>query len=289
MMMSVNDLTVDASELPLDQPMKIAVTPFEASPTAPAPAVADWQEWALLAPFLQQQFGELEGKFAQGFKGFVPEVCGSNTPSTSASLSPRLDSLSGSPPSAAPAPPPGLAQSAPPGVFFPTFRPPPGLPHPPQQLVGVGMGVHASPEKGTGGEAASTEWCIQHVFAKLKGSCGFALVSPSLQVGGCTDLRMHLLPGQAWAASQRSRKSASTKSRDPDVSAPVNGAVRLKFDGCGKDARLEFYLFVGPVRQGPFVCDFAERAVHEIPLSVNWCKHLEVGGQNLSLRLQIIG
>jgi len=284
MMMSVNDLTVDASELPLDQPMKIAVTPFEASPTAPAPAVADWQEWALLAPFLQQQFGELEGKFAQGFKG-----CGSNTPSTSASLSPRLDSLCGSPPSAALAPPPGLAQSAPPGVFFPTFRPPPGLPHPSQQLAGVGMDVHAAPEKDSCDEAASTEWCIQNVFAKLKASCGFALISPSLQVGGCTDLRMHLLPGQAWAASQRSRKSASTKSRDFDVSAPVNGGVRLKFDGCGEGARLEFYLFVGPVRQGPFVCDSAERAVHEIPLSVNWLKHLEVGGQNLSLRLQIVG
>mmetsp|Transcript_104742 Transcript_104742/g.301128 ORF Transcript_104742/g.301128 Transcript_104742/m.301128 type:complete len:287 (-) Transcript_104742:372-1232(-) len=286
MVMSMNALTVDASELPMK------VTPFEASTTAPAPhpAVVDWQEWALLAPFLQQQFGELEGKFAQGFKGFVPEVCGSNTPSTSASLSPRLDSLCGSPPSAAPAHRPGLAQSAPPGVFFPTFRPPPGLPHPPQQLVGVGMDVHAAPEKETCDEAASTEWCIQNVFAKLKASsCGFALVSPSLQVGGCTDLRMHFLPGQAWAASQRSRKSASTKSRDSDVSAPVNGAVRLKFDGCGEGPRLEFYLFVGPVRQGPFVCDFAERPVHEIPLSVNWRKHLEVGGQNLSLRLQIVG
>mmetsp|Transcript_176930 Transcript_176930/g.567436 ORF Transcript_176930/g.567436 Transcript_176930/m.567436 type:complete len:281 (+) Transcript_176930:111-953(+) len=280
MIMSVNALTVDGSELPLDQSMKITATfPFEASPTAPA--VADW---ALLAPFLQQQFGELEGKFAQGFKG-----CGSNTPSTSASLSPRLDSLCGSPPSAAPAPPPGLALSAPPGVFFPTFRPPLGLPHPHQRLASVGMDVHAAPEKETCDEAASTEWCIQNVFAKLKGGCGFALISPSLQVGGCTDLRIHLLPGQAWAASQRSRKSASTKSRDSDVSAPVNGAVRLKFDGCGEGPRLEFYLFVGPVRQGPFVCDFAERPVHEIPLSVNWRKHLEVGGQNLSLRLQIVG
>jgi len=307
--MAVNSLTLDAPDMPLNQPMKITIT----CPSQATHAAADW---AFLAPFLQQQFGELHGKFAHGFEGcttadFVQEACGMSTPSTSASLSPRFDSLCSSPPRspAALMPPPGLAgifkvpatpsappgifvapsiPSAPPGIFLPAFRPPPGLPHPLQQLAGVGVDASDRPDRDAYDKMSSTEWCIQGVFKKLKSSCGCPLVSPPWKVAGCDDLRVHFLPGQAWAASQRSHKGLGSKFLESETSAPVNGLLRLKLDGCGEGVRIKFCLFVGPVRQGPFECDFSERAVHEIPLNMNWCKHLEVGGQNLRLRLQLI-
>mmetsp|Transcript_52911 Transcript_52911/g.134220 ORF Transcript_52911/g.134220 Transcript_52911/m.134220 type:complete len:312 (-) Transcript_52911:433-1368(-) len=310
--MAVISLTLDAPDMPLNQPMKITIT----SPSQATHAAADW---ALLAPFLQQQFGELHGKFAQGFEGcttadFVQEACGMSTPSTSASLSPRFDSLCSSPPRSpaglmptpglAPSAPPGIFKvpatpsappgifvapsipSAPPGIFLPAFRPPPGLPHPLQQSAGVGVDTSDKPDRDAYDKKSSIEWCIQGVFKKLKSSCGCPLVSPPWNVAGCDDLRVHFLPGQAWAASQRSHKGS--KFLESETSAPVNGLLRLKLDGRGEGVRIKFCLFVGPVRQGPFECDFAERAVHEIPLNMNWSKHLEVDGQNLRLRLQLI-
>eukprot|EP00444_Apocalathium_aciculiferum_P063035 CAMPEP_0183603920 /NCGR_PEP_ID=MMETSP0371-20130417/181690_1 /TAXON_ID=268820 /ORGANISM="Peridinium aciculiferum, Strain PAER-2" /LENGTH=450 /DNA_ID=CAMNT_0025816017 /DNA_START=21 /DNA_END=1373 /DNA_ORIENTATION=- len=449
--MAVISLTLDAPDMPLNQPMKITIT----SPSQATHAAADW---ALLAPFLQQQFGELQGKFAQGFEGcttpdFDQEACGMSTPSTSASLSPRFDSLCSSPPRSpaglmptpglAPSAPPGIFKvpatpsappgifvapsipSAPPGIFLPAFRPPPGLPHPLQQMAGVGVDASDKPEREAYDKKSSTEWCVQGVFKKLRSSCGCAVVLPPLKVAGCDDLRVHFLPGQAWAAGQRSHMDLESKSRESETSTPFNGALRMKLDGCGegvrikfclfvapsipsappgiflpafrpppglphplqqsagvgvdtsdkpdRDAydkkssiewciqgvfkklksscgcplvsppwnvagcddlrvhflpgqawaasqrshkgskflesetsapvngllrlkldgrgegvRIKFCLFVGPVRQGPFECDFAERAVHEIPLNMNWSKHLEVDGQNLRLRLQLI-
>jgi len=309
--MAVNSLILDAPDMPLDQPMKITIT-------SPSQASHDWE---LLAPFLQQQFGEFQGKFAQGFAGcitpdFDQEACGMSTTSTSASLSPRLDSLCSSsprspaglmpPPGLAPPAPPGIFKapatpsappgifvapsipSAPPGIFLPAFRPPPGLPHPLQQLAGVGVDASDKPERQAYDKKSSTEWCVQGVFKKLRSSCGCAVVLPPLKVAGCDDLRVHFLPGQAWAAGQRSHMGLGSKSRESETSTPFNGALRLKLDGCGEGVRIKFCLFVGPVRQGPFECDFSERAVHEIPLNMNWCKHLEVGGQNLRLRLQLI-
>mmetsp|Transcript_128738 Transcript_128738/g.412415 ORF Transcript_128738/g.412415 Transcript_128738/m.412415 type:complete len:92 (+) Transcript_128738:582-857(+) len=53
------------------------------------------------------------------------------------------------------------------------------------------------------------------------------------------------------------------------MNEPINGALKLKLDGSGESVRLEFYLFVGLARQGPFVCDFEEKPVQEIAFDVN--------------------
>jgi len=147
-------------------------------------------------------------------------ACGSSTPSTSTSCSPR---------------------------------PPPGLRHP------LAFGAAGEAE---GEPSGSFDWCIQSIFHKLKTSCGCALVSPStLQIDKCANIRLLFAPGQVWSTnSRRGRKSNTAKHREGEMNEPINGALKLKLDGSGESVRLEFYLFVGLARQGPFVCDFENQS-----------------------------
>jgi len=115
-------------------------------------------------------------------------------------------------------------------------------------------------------------------------SAGFALVSPPLQLGDLSDVRLQFSPGEGWAASSRNPKSKVTNSR-PDGGAR-KGFVSLKLGNVACDETLTFYLFVGAMRQGPFECNFSEQAVHELQLKVDWRKHLEDG--SLPLRLQLV-
>jgi len=248
----------------------------------------------------------------------------STTPSTSAASSPRsvpLSPLLGLPPSSelasaafcsssgcAMAPPPGLSvplseedscPPPPPGLSCPArmellppaglcwlpFRPPPGLPHPtalPSPAPSAPAAADSSSQR--------VEWCIHHVFSKLKTSAGFALVSPPLQVGEIPDVRLHFAPGEAWAQSMRSRKGKKTEGKVEHGAAkgPMNGTLRLKIGDLGDAMPLKFNLFVGDVRQGPFECNFAERAVQEFQLEVDWRKHVEKKSESLCLGLEVL-
>jgi len=119
-------------------------------------------------------------------------------------------------------------------------------------------------------------------------SAGFALVSPALQLGDFADVRLQFSPGEGWAASGRNPKNKAKSTRPEGKARKVSehGTVSLKLGDAVCGETLTFYLFVGSMRQGPFECNFAERAVHDLQLSVDWRTHLEAGC--LLLRLQLV-
>lgn len=100
---------------------------------------------------------------------------------------------------------------------------------------------------------------------------------------------MQLSPGEGWAGSARNPKMKSKGTR-PEGRAREDlehGAVSIKWgDAVAQSQAVRFYLFVGTMRQGPFECNFAEQAVHELQLKVDWRKHLEAG--SLPLRLELM-
>jgi len=175
----------------------------------------------------------------------------------------------------------GHLVSPPPGLTLPAFRPPPGLPHPP---TGVPRTSQPLPTAAPAKSRASAEWRIQKVFSRLRVSAGFALVSPPLQLGDLADVRLQFSPGEGWAASARNPKSKMAKSGAKKDSE--HGTVSFKVGDAAHSDTVKFHVFVGSVRQGPFECNFAEQAVHEFQLSVDWRKHLEAG--SLPLRLQLV-
>jgi len=199
--------------------------------------------------------------------------------STGASSSPREELV---------LPPLGLAIPSriilPPLVSsLPVFQPPPGLPHPPN-----GVPRNSQPLPTAVPTEASVEWRIQKVFSRLKTSAGFALVSPPLQLGDISDVRLQFSPGEGWAASARNPKSKATHMRPEGKSKgrkdSEHGTVSLKLGDAARGETLKCYLFVGRMRQGPFECNFAEQVVHELQLKVDWRKYLEAGSLPLCLQ-----
>jgi len=135
----------------------------------------------------------------------------------------------------------------------------------------------------------TAEWRIQKVFSKLRVSAGFALVSPPLQLGDFSGVRLQLSPGEGWAGSARNPKNKAKAVRPENKAreGSEHGTLSIKLgDATAPVESMKFYLFVGTMRQGPFECNFAERAVHELQLKVDWRKHLEAG--SLPLRLQLV-
>mmetsp|Transcript_90938 Transcript_90938/g.229230 ORF Transcript_90938/g.229230 Transcript_90938/m.229230 type:complete len:325 (-) Transcript_90938:542-1516(-) len=207
--------------------------------------------------------------------------CGA-TGNTSASSSPREESLV---PSLGLLALPQLV-SPPPGLSVPAFRPPPGLPHPPVEFLQTSQLL---PTAASTQSLVSVDWRIQNVFSRLRVSAGFALVSPPLQLGDLSDVRLQFSPGEGWAASARNPKSKATHMRPEGKSKgrkdSEHGTVSLKLGDAARGETLKFYLFVGSMRQGPFECNFAEQVVHELQLKVDWRKHLEAGSLPLCLQL----
>lgn len=197
------------------------------------------------------------------------------TASSSASSSPRVAPLL----SASGLPAPSCLVPPPPGLSPPAFRPPPGLPHPSSAMPQPSQPLQ---ETAASEGSASAEWRIQKIFSRLRVSAGFTLVSPPLQLGGSSDLRLQFSPGEAWAGSARNPKRSAGRARDDSQ----NGSVSLKLGGGTRGEPMKFYLFVGSMRQGPLECNFADRAVHEFELAVDWRKHLDAG--SLPLRLQLV-
>jgi hypothetical protein len=171
----------------------------------------------------------------------------------------------------------------PPSLFLPSFRPPPGLQHPAEVAL---VDPAASAASYSSDSPQQVEWCIRHVFSKLKTSAGFALVSPPLQIGEIPDVRLHFAPGEAWAQSTRGRKGKKTQGNAQGQLA--QGSLRLKLSDIGHDKALKFNLFVGDARQGPFECNFAERTVQEFQLEVDWRQHVEKASESLCLRLEVL-
>lgn len=297
---------VSAAASPALLPQPFAFEVLLPSPWATASPAASMAVDDFMAPWLQ---GVTEAQQHQH-----PKQRGTATPSTSASSSPREVALPtpcrlpgtslrfedpaltspasvaslGSPgasPWEAPLPPPGLTASPhlvapPPGLQLPAFRPPPGLPPPaevgrnaPQRLLST------LPSE----DAPSAEWRIMKIFSRLRVSAGFALVSPPLQLGDLSDVRLTFFAGEGWAASARNPKQRKAIGGKQDSSQ--NGSISVKFGHAGDRQIVKFRLFVGAMPQGPFECNLEERSVHEFNLTIDWRKHLETGSLPLLLQL----
>jgi len=290
--MSLSLVCADTRRRPAGQPIKIVMTPPDKAMSDDILGLAaQLEQWALTA------LCELKGKLAQSFQDAPSDdavgidACGVQTPSTSASLSPRTGSSRGaSPPAFKPlAPPPGLFTApprVPPGIFLPKcFRTPPGLPPPSAQLAALAAARAGAAPPSPSAEPEGAEWFIQNIFRQLKRNCGDALVSSSVRLGVCGDIRLHFVPGQDWFAGLqaigRGRQACEKRGRG-------DGLLRLKLDGSGEGVVLKFYLFVGTAKRGPFVCDFSDTPIQEVPLGVHWCEHLEANSMNLLLRLELV-
>merc|ERR1711972_248695 len=168
----------------------------------------------------------------------------------------------------------------PPGLSLPTFRPPPGLPHP---QAGLGKALQSRLDTAA---PPCVEWFIKNVYSKLKVSSGFALVSPPLQIGDISDVRLHFAPGEGWAAGAPGRKNKKLAVKAEGGKAKCT--VSLKLGDLGCDKILKFYLFVGDLCRGPFECSFVDKVVQELEFDLDWRRHLEAGSENLRLRLQLL-
>lgn len=189
-----------------------------------------------------------------------------DTTSTSEGSSPRSTSTTsplGSPPSCSVGKPPVDLIRAPPGLVAPQIQ--------------------------------SQEWSIQHIFGRLRSTCGFPLPSPAIAArttfGSVGELSLHFIPGATWAATARGAKvswgagvRASCRkgqvqrrtshkqqaAHQEGEAGPVNGALRIKLLSGSSTCAFSLFFVVGSRRHGPFECDFSERAVFEFPFEVDW-------------------
>eukprot|EP00931_Biecheleriopsis_adriatica_P099816 TRINITY_DN7457_c0_g1_i3.p1 TRINITY_DN7457_c0_g1~~TRINITY_DN7457_c0_g1_i3.p1 ORF type:complete len:259 (+),score=51.76 TRINITY_DN7457_c0_g1_i3:82-777(+) len=105
-----------------------------------------------------------------------------------------------------------------------TILPPPGLPPPPSCTPRPGLakadresasrkaaaaGLWISAVDGEGTLSATVQWNIANVQAKLRSSCGAALVSQPFDVAGFHDLRLMFSPGEMWMNKRKKPGSAS--------------------------------------------------------------------------------
>jgi len=263
---------------------------------------------------LRQQLGALQARLSSQ-EGLLPSDCspageasmdtaascgapggcisdgGRFTPSTSAASSPRSGCQSTE------------ELSLPPGLQLPAgFRPPPGLSHPSALLAamcdesdrseGAAPGLEGGSDDGAATSAA-LEWRIEKVFSKLRASSGFPIVSSEQQLGPCHGVRLQFCAGNGWAVSGRNPKRirARAKAEAAGVDAAAdeasqNGCLRLKYNGATVPAPFFVALEVGGLRRGPFLCDFSDTGVQELPLDFDWRQHLEPGSGCLCVRLE---
>lgn len=271
---------------------------------------------------LEQYAAGLQHRLLLQKEAFGPPRCGA-TPSTSGGCSPR--SATSEMPSIAP--PPGSEELA--GRLCSSFdvvcdlgleeRPASSfcsahtsalstLPQPRFDSTRAAPGLVAP-------QVHSEEWIIQHVFSRLRSSCGFPLPSPSMSAratgGTIGELNFQFIPGAAWAAAARGNKDSwgagvrascrkdqiqcragrgspeQHRASDESDTGPVNGALRIKLLSGSSASAFRLFFFVGSFRHGPVDCDFSERAVCEVPFEVDWRKEL-VNDSSLSFDFQFL-
>lgn len=118
-----------------------------------------------------------------------------------------------------------------------------------------------------GSSVTQVTWHIANPQAKLRVSCGSALVSPPFAVGGLEGLRLLFSPGERWLVDwKKAAKKTLKKGKKAVDRAPQYGALQLKFAGdfaCSEPMTLLFNLAgeqLGPITANPgqstcFVCE----------------------------------
>ncbi|CAE7363653.1 EDEM2 [Symbiodinium sp. CCMP2456] len=166
--------------------------------------------------------------------------------------------------------PPGLELlevSAPPGLENALSSPPtPSCPDSDKEADHQ-KGLLVATTTTLGSSVTQVTWHIANPQAKLRVSCGSALVSPPFAAGGLEGLRLLFSPGERWLVDwKKAAKKALKKGKKAVDRAPQYGALQLKFAGdfaCSEPMTLLFNLAgeqLGPITANPgqstcFVCE----------------------------------
>lgn len=132
------------------------------------------------------------------------------------------------------------------------------------------------------------EWCIQHVEAKLRTSCGFPLVSPQFDAGAWKGVRLLFAPGEAWVERSLRTGRKQSRRRDSGRESEMLGSLRLKVSEEGCEDSREVAVFVGRSRRAPQTVRLGERTIQGFGLDFDWTRELSGPEQDrLSLVVEL--
>mmetsp|Transcript_71997 Transcript_71997/g.171983 ORF Transcript_71997/g.171983 Transcript_71997/m.171983 type:complete len:284 (+) Transcript_71997:1-852(+) len=191
-------------------------------------------------------------------------------------MSPLPSPGSLSPPLSPPMTPPGLAPCPPPGLEPSDEETEnPGLTI---EMENPSFSISSSPLEGV-----TATWTIANPEAKLRVSCGSALVSPPLS-GLAEGLRLLFSPGEKWLHDFQAKKAK--KCKKSAERHPRFGALQLKFAGERTSTEpLTLIFTVGKVRLQPVTACAGEGACR-VELPRDW--RLEVEGGSLTVGVEVI-
>merc|ERR1719189_3889 len=137
-------------------------------------------------------------------------------------------------------------------------------------------GADGTPAEAVGVEAEVAQWRIGQLSTKLRGCMGRALVSSPFSMWGLEDLRLMVFPdGKEVAKGPRSRRQKEAYAKKVSE-GPLEGCLKLKVPDCPAPHILEYYLRIGPCRQGPFKHNFSESTVNGcLDFGIDWLKQVE--------------
>lgn len=131
------------------------------------------------------------------------------------------------------------------------------------------------------GHTSRVEWRIPHFRQRVKAGMGNPLVSSSFCLQDLSDLRLMVFPDADGKLVGMRGKSKTATFMKMLAAKSLRFALKLKVPVVAANTPvLKFYLSVGSTApQGPFVCDFAERAIQGCDdFAVDWLSQIEADG-----------
>jgi hypothetical protein len=130
-------------------------------------------------------------------------------------------------------------------------------------------------------------WRIDNVRTKLKSCAGKALVSPPFEALGIPDMRLMVFPSAEQNRGLKTREQKAQYENMINV-GPLHCALRLKVVSVGKNSVLTFTLFVGSVKHGPMVHDFAEHIIHGCDdFKMNWLDQIDETSGSMTVGVEL--
>lgn len=131
-----------------------------------------------------------------------------------------------------------------------------------------------------GRQVERVEWRIDNVKAKLKENVGRPLVSPQFKAAGLQELKL-LVSATAESSSLTMREQKS-RFEARVAEGPLNGSLSFKVIN---QAEVHFNLFIGGVKKGPLVHNFAERIMHTTDFPENWLGLISNGSMTVGVEI----
>jgi len=131
------------------------------------------------------------------------------------------------------------------------------------------------------GHVSRVQWRIPHFQQRVKNGMGNPLVSSSFCLQDLSDLRLMVFPDADGKLVGMRGKSKTATFMKMLAAKSLRFALKLKVPVVAANTPvLKFYLSVGSTApQGPFACDFAERAIQGCDdFAVDWLSQVEADG-----------